>query len=114
MTSIQKKPINWKKVKNKLIRDRYMYLMLLPVMAFFVIFRYWPMGWLRMALYNYKLLKGFDGSKFVGLQHFQKFFQSMDFWMILRNTLTLNLLSLVLVFPVPILFALLLNEIEHA
>ena len=91
-----------------------MYLMLLPVLVFFAVFRYWPMGWLRMALYNYKLLKGFEGSKFVGLQHFQKFFQSMDFWMILRNTLTLNLLSLVLVFPVPILFALLLNEIEHA
>jgi len=114
LISAGKKRITWKKIRNNFVKNRYMYLMLLPVVAYFGIFKYWPMVWLRMAFYKYKLLKGFEGSKYVGLAHFTKFFNSMDFWMLLRNTLTLNALSLVLVFPVPILFALLLNEIGHA
>ena len=113
MTAVRKKKTDWKKILNNIYRNRYMYLMLLPVIAFFAIFRYWPMAWLRIAFYNYKLLKGFDGSKYVGIAHFTKFFNSFDFWMLLRNTLTLNFLSLVIVFPLPIIFALLLNEIEH-
>ena len=53
------------RVGARLWRSRYVYLMLLPVMAYFIIFKYWPMYWIRMAFYDYKLLKGFEGSKLV-------------------------------------------------
>lgn len=100
------------RVGARLWRSRYVYLMLLPVMAYFIIFKYWPMYWIRMAFYDYKLLKGFEGSKLVHFKHFTRFFNSPDFWILLRNTLVLNAYSLLIVFPIPILFALLLNEIR--
>lgn len=100
-------------LRQRLWRNRYVYLMLLPVVLYFLLFKYWPMYWLRISLYDYKLLRGFDGSKFVGLKHYLKFFNGSDFWVIIRNTISLNLLSLLLVFPMPIFFALLLNEFKH-
>ena len=103
----------WKRVKAKLWRSRYMYLMLLPVVAYFVIFKYWPMYWLRMALYNYKMMKGFAGSEYIGLQSFVTFVRSMDFWMLFTNTIMINVFQLLIVFPIPIVFALLLNEVAN-
>ena len=103
--------VNHKKVRAKIWADRYMYLMILPVVIYFVLFHYWPMLWLRIAFYDYKILKGFEGSKFVGLKHFKSFIQSPDFLNIIWNTLYLNLLSLAFAFPAPIVFALLLNEL---
>lgn len=101
------------RVLRKLWKTRYVYLMLLPVVLYFALFKYWPMYWLRMAFYDFKILRGFDGSKFVGAKHFVRFFDSTDFWMLLNNTLKINFSVLVFVFPVPILFALLLNEIRN-
>ncbi len=101
------------RVLRKLWKTRYVYLMLLPVVLYFALFKYWPMYWLLMALYDFKILRGFDGSKFVGAKHFVRFFDSTDFWMLLNNTLKINFSVLVFVFPVPILFALLLNEIRN-
>ncbi len=88
--------------------------MLLPVVLYFGILKYWPMYYLRMVFFEYKLLKGFDGSDYVGLYHIVRFFNSMDFWQLIRNTLLINLYSLIIVFPVPIIFALLLNELNTA
>lgn len=99
------------RVLRKLWRTRYVYLMLLPVVLYFALFKYWPMYWLRMAFYDFKILRGFD-SKFVGWKHFIRFFESTDFWTLISNTLTINFSSLIFVFPVPILFALLLNEVS--
>lgn len=99
------------RVLRKLWRTRYVYLMLLPVVLYFALFKYWPMYWLRMAFYDFKILRGFD-SKFVGWKHFIRFFESTDFWTLISNTLTINFSSLIFVFPVPILFALLLNEVN--
>lgn len=101
------------RVLRKLWKTRYVYLMLLPVVLYFALFKYWPMYWLRMAFYDFKILRGFDGSKFVGAKHFVRFFDSTDFWMLLNNTLKINFSVLVFVFPVPILFALLLNEVRN-
>ena len=95
-----------------LYRTRYVYLMILPVVIYFAMFRYWPMIWLRMAFYDYKLLKGFEGSKWVGLKNFTDFVTGLNFGVTVRNTLALNLLSLVFSFPIPIIFALMLNEIK--
>ncbi len=109
-----KEPVDWKKVKTKIWGDRYMYLMTLPVIVYFIIFRYIPMGWLGIAFYDYKILLGLSGSKFVGFKYFQSFLNNPDFLRILWNTISLNLLNLAFVFTAPILFALLLNEVSKS
>jgi len=116
MTALDKKLTFGQKrqrVLRKLWKMRYAYLMLLPVLLYFALFKYWPMYWLRLAFYDFKILRGFDGSKFVGLKHFIRFFESTDFWMLLTNTLSINFAVLFFVFPIPILFALLLNEVNN-
>ena len=104
------------KGRQRYIRDlwrtRYVYLMILPVVAYFVVIKYIPMYWLRIAFYDYKILKGFSGSKYVGLKHFLAFVNGMNFGQIVGNTILLNLESLVFAFPFPIIFALFLNEIQ--
>lgn len=109
----EKEPVNWKKVRAKIWKDRYMYLMVLPVTIYFVIFKYIPMGWLRISFYDFKILKGFSGSEFVGFDNFKIFLSNPDFLKILWNTIWLNILNLLFVFTAPILFALLLNEISR-
>ena len=103
-----------KYVARKLWSNRYIYLMILPVLAYFIIIRYIPMGYLSIAFYDYKLLRGFAGSKFVGWKHFIQFIDGMNFTQIVGNTLSLNLLSLLFSFPFPIIFALFLNEIKNS
>lgn len=87
--------------------------MLLPVISFYVLFKYAPMLGEIIAFKNYRFADGVFGSQWVGFKHFQMIFASPDFWRILRNTLVLNLYSLVLGFPVPIVLALLLNEVRR-
>lgn len=93
--------------------NRMLYLMLLPLVAYFIVFHYLPMGGISMAFVNYKPKLGIFGSPFVGLAHFQSFFQSMYAWRVIRNTLFISLLELVITFPVTILFALMLNEVSR-
>ncbi|MNZ83014.1 putative multiple-sugar transport system permease YteP [compost metagenome] len=85
--------------------------MLLPVIAFYVLFKYTPMAGEIIAFKNYRIVEGIWGSEWVGFRHFEMLFESLDFWRIVRNTLLLNVYSLVFGFPVPILLALLLNEV---
>nr|WP_243647122.1 ABC transporter permease subunit [Scopulibacillus darangshiensis] len=87
--------------------------MLLPVVAYFLIFHYGPMYGVQIAFKNYDVTKGFLGSPWVGFEHFVEFFKSYYFWRLIRNTLLLSLYSLIFVFPAPIIFALLLNEIRN-
>jgi putative aldouronate transport system permease protein len=100
------------RVWRSLWRDRYIYLMLFPVVAYFLVFRYWPMGWMGIAFYDFKLLKGFSGSEFIGLRHFLDFFSGLSFWTLVRNTILISLVQLLFAFPAPLLFALLLNELR--
>ncbi|WP_419874784.1 ABC transporter permease [Candidatus Pristimantibacillus sp. PTI5] len=86
--------------------------MLLPVILFYVLFKYAPMVGEVIAFKNYRFADGIWGSEWVGFRHFEMLFQSLDFWRVLRNTLLLNVYSLVFGFPVPILLALLLNEVR--
>ncbi len=109
---VDRQKVDLRRVRTKIWADRYMYLMTLPVVVYFLIFKYWPMGWLRIAFYDFKILRGFKGSTFVGLKHFKTFLHNPDFIRIMWNTLYLNILSLIFVFTAPILFALLLNEIS--
>lgn len=99
-------------LRNRLKRDRHLYLMLLPVVVFYLLFKYAPMLGEMIAFKDYRFADGILGSKWVGLKHFHSLFASLDFWRVLRNTLLLNVYSLVFGFPVPILLALLLNEVR--
>lgn len=98
---------------HDLKKNRAYYLMLVPVLIYFIIFSYIPMGGLVIAFENFRPAQGIFGSKFVGLKNFQDFFQSVYFTRVLWNTVVLSLLSLLICFPLPIIFALLLNEVQH-
>jgi putative aldouronate transport system permease protein len=102
-----------KRVFNNIWLNRYIYMMVVPVLIYMVLFKYLPMYFLRASLYDFKLLKGFEGSKFVGLKWFERMLSSPELWRYIRNTLTLNSLSLLICFPMPMIFALLLNEVRN-
>ncbi|MEK3734379.1 MULTISPECIES: ABC transporter permease [Paenibacillus] len=89
-----------------------LYLMLLVPMVWYLIFHYGPLYGLQIAFKNFNPAKGITGSEWVGFEHFTRFFDSYYFWRLLRNTLTINLFSLLLAFPIPIMLALLVNEIR--
>ncbi len=93
-------------------RFKYVYLMLIPVLAYFVLFKYKPMTNMIIAFQDFNIYKGISGSKFVGFDNFVKFFQLKDCWRMIRNTLMLSLYSIVFAFPAPILFALMINEVR--
>ena len=99
----------WKIVR----RDRYLYAFMVPVLAYFLMFKYGPMYWTLIAFKNYRLADGLAGSPWVGLANFHKLFTSPDFIKILRNTLLLNLYSLVFGFPIPVILAVMLNEVHN-
>ena len=109
-----KKKRSWKQLKKDIYRARAIYLMILPVVVWFLLLQYWPMTWLSISFFDYNLYLGFVGSKFVGFQNFIKFFTGMDFWRLMRNVLLLNFYALLVGFPAPIIFALFLNEMRSA
>jgi len=102
-----KRPL-WKDIK----RDYWLYIFLIPVIAYYALFRYLPMYGLQIAWKDFKLIDGIWGSPWVGWKHFEKLFNTRDFPMILRNTVLLNVYSLVIGFPMPIMLALLFNEVR--
>lgn len=91
---------------------RTLYLIALPGIVYFIIFKYVPLAGSVIAFQNYNIFKGFTGSEWVGLEHFKTMFQYQDFMRILTNTIALGLYDLVFAFPAPIILALLLNEIR--
>jgi len=95
------------------IRKSYwLYLMLIPGVAFFVLFRYLPMWGILIAFQDYNIWAGFGASPWVGFTHFVNFFNAPNFVQLMSNTLLLSLLSVIFAFPAPILLALLLNELR--
>jgi len=94
------------------VRNKYLYLMMVPVIAYYVVFHYAPMYGAVIAFKNYTPIKGILGSDWVGLQNFADFFNSYYFWRILKNTVLISVYTLIFEFPAPILLALLLNEIR--
>jgi putative aldouronate transport system permease protein len=102
---------SWHNIKRDFRQNWPLLVMVLPGLAFFIIFHYIPMAGLLMAFENFKPNLGLFHSKFVGLKNFQDFFSSVYCWRVIRNTLILSLLQICIEFPFTILFALLLNEI---
>jgi putative aldouronate transport system permease protein len=109
------KPVSSTGFKRRLAadlrRNRYVYLMLLPVVAYYLIFHYGPMYGAIIAFKDFSPAQGILGSPWVGLQNFQDFFSSVYLVRLLRNTLAINVLDIILGFPAPIILALLLNEL---
>ena len=97
----------------RLYRNRYIYLMILPVIVYFILLKYVPMWFLRSAFYDYKLRLGFEGSEFVGWKWFERLFNNPNLLTYIGNTLELNIAALVILFPMPVIFALMLNEMRN-
>ena len=93
-------------------RNRQVYLMLLPVVAYFIIFHYLPMAGVQIAFKNYSISKGILGSKWVGLKHFKSYFKSYYFGRLIKNTTLLSALNILFGFPAPIILALMINEVR--
>ena len=88
-----------------------LYILILPLLAYYIIFRYVPMYGVIISFKDYKLLQGINGSPWAGFKHFRDFFGSVYFTRLLKNTIVISMESLIFGFPVPIILALLLNEI---
>lgn len=91
-------------------RQRYLLLMLLPGILWFLIFKYCTYAGLGMAFTNYGFKKSVD---FVGLRNFVRLFKSVAFWTAFKNTLIISICNMVFYFPVPIIIALMINELRH-
>lgn len=100
-------------LKRRLWKNKSIYLMLLPGILFFIIFKYLPMYGLIISFKDYKPFKGINGSEWVGLKHFERLFTEPDFLNILSNTLILFGMNLLFYFPIPIILALMLNELKN-
>jgi len=100
--------------KNKALkafsRNYDLYLLILPVILYFAIFKYWPMYGVQIAFKDFIATRGIWGSPWVGIKHFSRFYNSYYFWDLIFNTLGISLYSLALGFPAPILLALMMNE----
>ena len=96
---------------RRIARNWELYLFLIPTIAYFLIFRYYPMYGIQIAFRNFKSTKGILGSQWVGLRNFERFFSATDFWQLLNNTLSVSIGTLLCSFPVPILLALFLNQL---
>lgn len=111
-TSARKELTFWGRLLVDLKRNNELYLLLIPVVAFYIIFHYGPIYGAVIAFKQFAPAKGILGSPWVGFSHFQDFFNSYYFWRLLRNTLNISITSLAFGFPAPIILALLINELK--
>jgi putative aldouronate transport system permease protein len=103
----------WITIGRDLKRNKLLYLMVLPVIAYYLIFDYGPMYGLQIAFKDYSPGDGIWSSPWVGFNHFVEFFNSYYFWRLIRNTLLINVYELIFGFPAPIILALLFNELRR-
>ncbi|SFL01105.1 putative aldouronate transport system permease protein [Paenibacillus sp. 1_12] len=102
-----------RKVWQRLVTGRYVYMLILPGFIYFAIFKFLPMWGVLIAFQNYNPFVGISGSEWVGFEHFSNLFLDKHFYILLRNTLLINLMSLIFFFPLPILLSVMLNEVRH-
>ena len=107
-----KKTSFFSKARKDIVVNRYLYLMLIPVIIYYVVFHYYPLWGAQIAFKNFSFSKGIWGSDWVGFVNFQEFFSAFYFSRLLRNTILLSVFNLLWSFPAPIILALLLNEVR--
>ncbi|RRD93619.1 sugar ABC transporter permease [Clostridiales bacterium COT073_COT-073] len=98
---------------KNVIKHWQLFAIMIPAILFYIFFMYRPMWGLQIAFKNFKIFAGIDKSPWVGFDHFVKFVESPYFWRNLKNTLLINFYGLIFGFPIPILLALMLNEVKH-
>ncbi len=101
-----------RQILKQMARSKYLYLLFLLPMIYFVVFKYGAMMWLTIAFKNFKATRGLWGSDWVGLKYFEKFLTDAYFWKLVRNTVLLNLYGLIFSFPAAIILALMINEVR--
>ncbi|OWA37979.1 sugar ABC transporter permease [Saccharibacillus sp. O16] len=106
-------PAKSKKWFKKIVRNWQLYIFMAPALLTVIIFNYVPMYGIQIAFKNYVPALGMAGSKWVGFDHFTRFFESYYFWDLIWNTLSISLYGLLVGFPLPILLALAFNEIRN-
>jgi len=99
---------------QRILENRGLYLLILPALLYLVFFCYLPMYGVQIAFRDFKAVRGIMGSTWVGLKHFETFFNAYYCGRLISNTIVLNLLALVIGFPLPILLALMLNSLKSA
>jgi putative aldouronate transport system permease protein len=103
--------VSW---KSDFRKNWSVYFLFMPILVYFIIFNYLPMFGIVMAFQDFSAIKGYFGSKIVGFKYFVEFFSGPNFFRIMRNTLAISFLNLGVGFPMSIIFALLLNELNFA
>lgn len=93
-------------------KNKYSYLIVLPVIVFLILFCYKPMYGVVIAFQRYRASAGIAGSPWVGFDNFIRFFSDNYFWRVLRNTFTISILTIIFSFPMPIFLALIINEVR--
>lgn len=102
----------WARLKRDLVQNWRLYVLILPAITALILFRYAPMYGLQIAFKDFKPAKGIVDSRWVGFKHFKNFINSYQFDKVLRNTISISVTSLITGFPMPVVFALLLNQIR--
>ena len=106
-------PSFFRKLRTDVIKDWDLYVMLIPGIIFLIIFKYTPMYGILIAFKDFNIFEGMSESPWVGLKHFERLFHSRDFAIVFRNTLVISVYKIVFLFPLPIIMAILLNEMKN-
>jgi putative aldouronate transport system permease protein len=112
----EKNPVQMKKKENLLkyfMNNRYLYLLMLPGVIYLIIFKYVPMYGVIIAFKDFSFAKGIIGSPFNNFENFKTLFSSQDFYRILFNSVYLSIVKIIFAFPIPIIFAIMLNEVGN-
>jgi putative aldouronate transport system permease protein len=114
MTGVASELIRKKgKLRRRLWSERYLFLMLVPGLLYFIMFRYLPLLGSVIAFQDFNPFQGFLHSKYIGFAHFHKIFADSEVIRVIRNTITISLLQIAFAFPAAIVLALMLNEIRN-
>lgn len=101
-----------KRIKKNVNKNKYIYIMLAPVLLYYLVFQYQPMYGALIAFKHFSPVKGILGSPWAGLEYFRDFFSAHYFWRLIKNTFIISIYNIVFGFPAPVILAVLLNEIS--
>lgn len=111
-SAVQVRRTGGKSLKRRVLDNWQLYLMLLVPVVLTIVYKYIPMYGIQIAFRDYKASRGFMGSEWIGLEWFQRFFSAPTFWRMIKNTLLLSFYSLLWGFPIPIILALMMNQLR--
>lgn len=112
VSNLNAKPQRLRRLKKSLLLNWQLYILILPVVVYYIVFHYLPMYGIQIAFKDFIANKGIMDSPWVGFKHFERFFNSYYFERLLKNTILISLYTLALSFPIPIILALMLNEVK--